>query len=103
MKRVLVATALTVAFLALPDAGRAEVIFTANLTNSQENPPTVPTLDGVATPRATSFGTASFVLNDARTQLTISVTVFNIDFGRVPTQGTPVVAPPNANPNPQTS
>ena len=81
---------------------QAAVIFTANLTNGQENPPTVPTIDGSSTLRPASFGTATFFLNDAMTQLTVSVSVSNLDFGRVPSQGTPVVNPPVANPNPQT-
>ena len=102
MKHMLVALAIAVAFLSFPDAGQAATIFFANLTNSQENPPVVPTLDGVVTPRPASFGTASFLLNDAMTELTLSVTVFNLDFGRIPTQGTPVVNPPNLNPSPQT-
>ena len=80
----------------------AAIMFTANLTNGQENPPVVPTLDGSSTPRAVSFGTATFVLNDAQTALTLSVSVSNLDFGRVPAQGMPVVNPPAANPNPQT-
>jgi hypothetical protein len=81
---------------------QAAVILTANLTNDQENPPVVPTLDGTSTPRPASFGTATFVLDDAMTELTMAVTVFNIDFGRVPAAGTPVVLPPDPNPNPQT-
>jgi hypothetical protein len=81
---------------------QAAIILTANLTNDQENPPVVPTLDGTSTPRPASFGTATFVLDDAMSELTMSVTVFNIDFGRAPAQGTPVIFPPDPNPNPQT-
>jgi hypothetical protein len=102
MKHLLVAITI-VAFLSFPAVGRADTILVANLTNSQENPPTVPTLDGVSTPRPVSFGNATFTLNDAMTQMIFTATVFNIDFGRVPPQGTPVVNPPNANPNPQTA
>jgi CHRD domain/PEP-CTERM motif len=102
MKQILVAL-VAVAFLSSPDASRASTIFAANLTNSQENPPVVPTLDGSLTLRPASFGSATFVLNDAMTELTFSASVFNIDFGRVPSQGTPVTNPPNANPNPQTA
>jgi hypothetical protein len=36
------------------------------------------------------------------TELIFSVSVFNLDFGRIPSQGTPVTNPPNPNPNPQT-
>lgn len=102
MKQIIVAFAAATAFLSSPGASRASTILFANLTTSQENPPTVPTLDGSATPRPTSFGSASFVLNDAMTELIFSVSVFNLDFGRIPSQGTPVTNPPNPNPNPQT-
>jgi len=57
----------------------ASTILFANLTNSQETPPTVPTLVGGA-PRPASFGTALFVLNDAQTAMTFTATIFNIDF-----------------------
>jgi len=57
----------------------ASTILFANLTNSQETPPTVPTTSTGA-PRPASFGTASFVLNDAQTAMTFTATVFNIDF-----------------------
>jgi len=57
----------------------ASTILFANLTNSQETPPTNPTLVGGA-PRPASFGTAIFVLNDAQTSMTFSATIFNIDF-----------------------
>jgi CHRD domain/PEP-CTERM motif len=53
--------------------------FTANLTNSQEVPPTVPTLSGTGAPRPASFGTATFTLNDAMTALVFTATIFNID------------------------
>jgi hypothetical protein len=57
----------------------ASVLLSANLTNSQENPPTVPTTSTFA-PRPASFGTANFVLNDAMTAMTFTASVFNIDF-----------------------
>jgi hypothetical protein len=57
----------------------AQTTFSANLTNSQENPPTNPTLS-TGGPRPVSFGTATFTLNAARTAMTFSATVFNIDF-----------------------
>ena len=50
----------------------------ANLSNGAENPPTVPTLTTGA-PRPASFGTATFVLNDAIPQMTFTATIFNID------------------------
>ena len=51
----------------------------ADLTNGQEVPPTHPstTTGGL---RPMSFGTATFALNDARTAMTFSSTIFNIDF-----------------------
>ena len=60
-------------------AGQAAVVFSATLTNAQENPPVVPTLVGGA-PRPASSGTASFVLNDAGTALTVNASIFGIDF-----------------------
>src|SRR5688572_22991877 len=51
--------------------------FTATLTNSQENPPVNPTT--VAGAPRTSFGTASFTLNDAQTALTFTATINGID------------------------
>jgi len=57
----------------------AQTTFSANLTNSQENPPTNPTLS-TGGPRPASFGTATFTLNAAGTAMTFSATVFNIDF-----------------------
>jgi hypothetical protein len=52
----------------------------ATLTNSQENPPAVPTTTSTGAPRPASFGSAVFTLNDAMTALVFSATVFNIDF-----------------------
>jgi hypothetical protein len=59
--------------------GEAATFLFADLTNAAENPPVVPTLS-TGGPRPASFGTASFVLNDAQTALTFTATVFNIDF-----------------------
>ena len=56
----------------------ASTILVANLTNSQENPPTNPTLTGGA-PRPASFGTASFFIHDAMTFMAFTATIFNID------------------------
>ena len=66
--------------LVIASAGgaRASTILLANLSNSQENPPTNPTLSGGG-PRPASFGTATFFLNDAMTSLTFTATIFNID------------------------
>jgi len=60
-------------------SGQAATILTANITNAAENPPTTPTTSTGA-PRPASFGTGTFVLNDAMTSMTMSVTIFNIDF-----------------------
>jgi hypothetical protein len=57
----------------------AQTTLSANLTNAQENPPTNPTLS-TGGARPASFGTATFTLNAARTSMTFSATVFNIDF-----------------------
>jgi MYXO-CTERM domain-containing protein len=69
------------AFTILLGAGCADgaTILTANITNAAELPPTVPTT-ATGAPRPASFGNASFVLNDAMTAMTMSVTIFNIDF-----------------------
>ncbi|NUZ04979.1 CHRD domain-containing protein [Piscinibacter koreensis] len=62
-------------------AHAAPVFLAATLTNGQERPnPAVPTLSDNTTPRPASFGTAEFVLNDARTSLAFTATIFNIDF-----------------------
>ena len=58
----------------------ADTLLVANLTNAQENPPAIPTTTSTGSPRPASFGTASFVLNNAMTAMTFSATVFNIDF-----------------------
>jgi hypothetical protein len=70
---------LTVAFVLVIARGADALLLFANMTNAQENPPTVPTLS-TGGPRPASFGTATFVLNDAMTAMTFSATVFNIDF-----------------------
>jgi hypothetical protein len=59
-------------------AGLSPKDFTVNLTNSQEVPPTNPTLSGGAR-RPNSFGTARFVFNAADTAMTMTATVTNLD------------------------
>jgi len=54
-------------------------VLTANISNAAENPVTVPTTSTGA-PRPASFGTATFVLNDAMSAMTMSATISNIDF-----------------------
>src|ERR687893_571811 len=59
-------------------AGRAAVLFTADLTTAQEVPsPTLTTSTGA--PRPVSSGNATFTLNDAQDALAVSATIFNID------------------------
>jgi hypothetical protein len=55
-----------------------DTILTANLTHSQETTQgTFQTSTG--DPRPESFGSATFVLNDAMTQMSFTATIFNID------------------------
>jgi hypothetical protein len=70
---------MSVVLLLPATSGEASITMSANLTNAQENPPTTPTLTTGA-PRPASFGTATFVLNDAQTAMTFTATIFNIDF-----------------------
>ncbi len=63
----------------LTTAGLAPKDFIVNITNSQEVPPTVPTLSGGAR-RPNSYGTARFVFNAGDTAMTMTATVNNIDF-----------------------
>src|SRR3954454_19842355 len=58
---------------------QAATILMANISNAAENPPTIPTTTTGAA-RAASFGTATFVLNEAMTAMTMSATLFNLDF-----------------------
>ncbi|MGZ8378480.1 MAG: CHRD domain-containing protein [Gemmatirosa sp.] len=75
--RPLSAAALAAVLLA-PAAARAQTQLSATITTTQET--TLPTLTtAVGAPRPTSFGFATFTLNEARTQLTMSATIFNID------------------------
>ena len=53
-------------------------LFVTNLTNSQEVPPTTPTLSGGGA-RPASSGTARFTFNAAQTTLTFTATINNID------------------------
>jgi hypothetical protein len=62
------------------NSAQADTILFANLTNSQEVPPATPTTTSTGNPRPTSFGSATFVLNEAMTAMTFSSTIFNIDF-----------------------
>ena len=53
-------------------------LFTANLNNASENPPTVPMTSG-GQARPASFGTATFEMDDAMTFMSFTATIFNID------------------------
>jgi hypothetical protein len=70
---------LAVVLVLLLATGADALLLFADLTNAQENPPAVPTLS-TGGPRPASFGSALFELNDARTAMTFTATVFNIDF-----------------------
>ena len=79
MRRIFTGLGVTLLVLVASTSAFADTILFANLTNSQENPPTTPTLaDG--TPRPASFGMAIFDLNNAMTAMTFTATIFNIDF-----------------------
>jgi hypothetical protein len=67
-----------IATLLAASAAMAQTTFYATLTNSQENPPTNPTLQN-GQPRPASFGTAVFNLNAAQDAMTFTATIFNID------------------------
>ena len=71
----------TVAVLAWSTSAQASIILTANLTHDQEPAPggTTPPTTSTGAPRPLSFGHATFVLNDAQTQMTMEVTIYNID------------------------
>lgn len=56
----------------------ADTLLTATLTHDQEsNQGTLTTSTG--DPRPLSFGSATFILNDAKTQMSFTATIFNID------------------------
>jgi hypothetical protein len=77
-----------VAALAAP--ARADLIFFANLTGAQENPP-------VAT---AASGTGVFVLNDAGTELRFEIRATGLDFGQILPNGLRNTALPGFTPDP---
>lgn len=79
----------SISLLAASTGAQSSIILVANLTNAQETPlnSVVPTLTTLA-PRPASFGTATFVLNDAMTAMSFTATVFNIDFNGTQTADT---------------
>lgn len=66
------------AVLVLASTAQAATILVANLSIDQEPPPITP-MTTTGAPRPIPFGTATFTLNDAMTQLSFMATVFNID------------------------
>ena len=69
--------AIAIAATVLSANANATWIFTADLTNMQENPPVNPTTSAGA-PRSSS-GTATFTLNDDMTALSFTATISGID------------------------
>ena len=84
-----------ICFTAIPLAeARAAIEFRAILTQGQESPAVTNPTVGInsvgidpATPRPISFGEAVFFLNDAETELSMSVVIFNIDVTGTQTPG----------------
>jgi hypothetical protein len=72
-------TALVIVFLALTTPVSAVTLFKATLTGDQEAPPNT----------STALGFATFVLNDAQTELSVSVIVNGLDFTGLQTPGNP--------------
>src|SRR4051794_24661269 len=105
MMRTRLAFLAPLVLLAAGTAGQAGQIFTADLTHDQE-PGAGPLTTSAGDPRPLSFGTATFTLNDDQTQLTMAVSVFNIDITGTQTPDTfdnlvaahiHVGAPPGSN------
>jgi hypothetical protein len=74
--------AVLTALLAASAAANASITIVAPMTNAQEPQtpvPVIPTLTSGA-PRAVSFGTATFVINDAMNAMSFQAVVNNIDF-----------------------
>ncbi len=69
-----------VASLAAAGAAHADIQLAATLSNGAESVPVNPTLSNGTTPRPASFGTATFLIDDAMTFMTFTATIFNIDF-----------------------
>jgi hypothetical protein len=68
------------AVLTIGNPARAALTLTADITHAQEPGTGLdPLLTSGGAPRPLSFGTATFTLNDAQTELSMIATVFNID------------------------
>lgn len=80
MPRSFIARLLLIATLGavFPVNAQAAIVLFANMTKDQETT-TGPSLTSTGAPRPDAFGTATFLLNDAQTELTFTATVFNID------------------------
>jgi CHRD domain/PEP-CTERM motif len=67
--------------LLLGQQAHGVTVLTANVTHDQETgaPGTTPPTTSTGDPRPLSFGSGTFTLNDAQTELTFTVTIFNID------------------------
>jgi len=78
MPRLRIVLLVLLALLVVESRANAAFVLTATLTNSQENPPTVPTLQN-GQPRPASFGEATFFLDESLTFMTFTATIFNID------------------------
>jgi hypothetical protein len=66
------------ALLGLSVPAHAALTFVVPLTNGQE-PGVLNLTTSTGDPRPTSFGTATFVINDAMTAMSFTATIFNID------------------------
>jgi hypothetical protein len=79
MVRSISAVSVPVFILLAGAAAQGQTILHTFLSNGAENPPAVPTLQN-GDPRPASFGEALLVLNAAQTELTMTMTIHNIDF-----------------------
>ncbi len=78
MKALALIATTGIALFGLHVPAQAQTTLSANLTNGQETTPVNPTTTGGA-PRPASFGTATFTLNAAMTEMSFTATIFNID------------------------
>lgn len=81
MRRSAILAMIAAVGLAFAAPVNASTIFTANLTHDQETAPggLMPLTTSTGDPRPLSFGSAVFELNSAKTQMTMTATIFNID------------------------
>jgi hypothetical protein len=105
MLRRYIAVLMFLVVLSFASRARADIVFVTEMSNLAENPDATPLLTSTLEPRPTSFGSATFILNDAHTALSFTATVFNIDFTGTQTADTNdnltaahIHAGPNATP-----